>query len=477
MRGKKVAWSLVLITILFMTVIILGDDGFGNNGDSNADSEDDVKISESAYPGIDIKAVIDESETYRMAIHYPVFEAPSLNQEIEAYVDSAKKQFFREVDKNQQHLKERPATFNVSFDIYRVSDEVYGIAFDEQSFVGGANGRQEGQIYHMNLESEEVFNPEQVIVDSQNNRKALYNYVLKEFQESEEYRDFFFKEYLQDLMLNSPDLFRKIILKDRELLLKFDKYEVTAGAAGMPEITVPLEEINLTLTETGQDFLKVDGKDESVTESDDEEKQEDQNSEVGNEEEEDKEEPLKKVALTFDDGPHSQYTPEILEILDRYDAKATFFMLGNRVEFYPDLVREVFDRGHEIGNHTYDHKDLTAMGAEAIQNEVGKASLAIEEIIGRKPKILRPPYGAFNEAVENSVQIPLILWTVDTLDWKHKDPQKILESVKSDVEEDSIILMHDIHSGTPEGLGKVLAYLDGEGYDFVTISELRNQGS
>ncbi len=180
----------------------------------------------------------------------------------------------------------------------------------------------------------------------------------------------------------------------------------------------------------------------------------------------------KRVALTFDDGPDAKVTPQILATLQKYDAKATFFMVGRNVPKNATIVKQIYDAGHEIGNHTSNHKKLTALSISGVRQEVNGTSNAIYAAIGQYPTVFRPPYGATNEQVRSVMTIPSILWSIDTLDWKHHNPDKILAYVKASVKDGSIILMHDIHQTTANGLDNVLLYLQKQGYEFVTASEI-----
>ena len=181
---------------------------------------------------------------------------------------------------------------------------------------------------------------------------------------------------------------------------------------------------------------------------------------------------VKQVALTFDDGPDPIVTMQILDILQKYDAKATFFMLGSRVEYYSEIAKQVAEAGHELGNHTWTHPDLTKAGVDKIYKEIERTSAIIQEVTGIESTTFRPPYGAVNQIVRNQTDLPVVLWDVDTLDWKHRDADQLLLNVQNSVKDGSIILMHDIHHSTADGLDAVLAYLQGEGFTFVTVSEL-----
>ncbi|MEK5232196.1 polysaccharide deacetylase family protein [Lysinibacillus sp. FSL K6-0232] len=180
----------------------------------------------------------------------------------------------------------------------------------------------------------------------------------------------------------------------------------------------------------------------------------------------------KRVALTFDDGPSAKVTPQILAILKKYNAKATFFMIGQNVASHQAVVQQVYQDGHEIGNHTWNHQNLVSLPMVAVKQQVAQTSNAIYAAIGQYPTVFRPPYGATNEQVRSIMTIPSILWSIDTLDWKHHNPDKILAYVRANVQDGSIILMHDIHQTTANGLENVLLYLQKQGYEFVTVSEI-----
>ncbi|UZM99884.1 polysaccharide deacetylase family protein [Lysinibacillus sp. MHQ-1] len=138
----------------------------------------------------------------------------------------------------------------------------------------------------------------------------------------------------------------------------------------------------------------------------------------------------KRIALTFDDGPHPKVTEQILNILDKYHAKATFFMLGSRVQYYPDIARDVLARGHEIGNHSWNHPVLTKLTQEQVMKEYNTTTAEIEKAINHGATVFRPPYGATNDTIDAEIPVPVVLWTIDTLDWKHRNAQQLLPNVK-----------------------------------------------
>ena len=180
----------------------------------------------------------------------------------------------------------------------------------------------------------------------------------------------------------------------------------------------------------------------------------------------------KVVALTFDDGP-SRYTKDILKILKDNDAVATFFILGNKVKIYKDVLEECINGGNEIGNHTFNHKWLTKLKDDEIKEQISDTQNIIEETLGYTPKLFRPSYGSLNKRVRKDVNLDIVLWNVDTMDWKYKSTSKIVARATNNVKDLDIILFHDTYKSTKDSLEKVILTLKEKGFTFVTVSELK----
>lgn len=188
-----------------------------------------------------------------------------------------------------------------------------------------------------------------------------------------------------------------------------------------------------------------------------------------------------RVALTFDDGPDRRFTPQVLDVLDKHDVKATFFLMGSRAKEHNDIVKRIHDSGHAIGNHTYWHPNLPEEQLDRLHWELTETEKVLANIIGFKPRLFRSPYGALNEEMMDQLvelDFTVVGWDVDSLDWKQEGTEVIEDNVLSNVGFGSIILMHDGGdwsmdlSGTVEALDNIIKKLKEDGTQFVTIPEM-----
>lgn len=180
----------------------------------------------------------------------------------------------------------------------------------------------------------------------------------------------------------------------------------------------------------------------------------------------------KLVAFTFDDGPSNETTNKLLDNLDQYNARVTFFVVGSRVGANADALKRAYDMGNQIGSHTYSHKNLFKLDDSQIMEEVQRTNSTIKNIIGIEPTIIRPPYGNTNSEIRSIANMYTILWDLDTEDWKYRDTDKIVEYILNNVHDGAIILLHDLYDTSIDGALKAMEILEQEGYAFVTIDEM-----
>jgi peptidoglycan/xylan/chitin deacetylase (PgdA/CDA1 family) len=182
------------------------------------------------------------------------------------------------------------------------------------------------------------------------------------------------------------------------------------------------------------------------------------------------------IAITFDDGPNPETTNKLLKMLEQRGIKATFFVLGSRAVQSPEILKQMVAQGHEVENHSWSHPILPKVSLAEADRQITQTNDAIETITGKKPRYLRPPYGAMSPSlrkhIEGKYDLTFIYWSVDTLDWKNKSPDKIYELTMKQIGPGGIILAHDIHPTTVQAMPKVLDALLARGFKFVTVTEL-----
>lgn len=178
------------------------------------------------------------------------------------------------------------------------------------------------------------------------------------------------------------------------------------------------------------------------------------------------------IAITFDDGPNANTTAEMLDLLEREQIPATFFMLGQNVAANESLLPRMIAAGCELGTHSWDHTDLTSVSDEELKAQISRSEQAVYNACGVYPTVFRAPYGKLNEKIEANLKVPSIYWTVDTMDWQSKDPGAIRREIVSSAYDGAIILMHDIYDSTVKGFSAAIQDLRNEGYAFVTVSTL-----
>ena len=182
------------------------------------------------------------------------------------------------------------------------------------------------------------------------------------------------------------------------------------------------------------------------------------------------------IAVTFDDGPHETLTPKLLDLLATRRIKATFFVIGQNVAEYPKVVERAAREGHEIASHSWSHPNLGKMSDDGVRRELRRTDDAIRNVIGKRPTLMRPPYGSITARqkrwIHEEFGYQIILWDVDPLDWKRPGPMTVCNRILKETRPGSIVLAHDIHPGTIEAMPATFTQLETKGFKFVTVSEL-----
>ena len=181
---------------------------------------------------------------------------------------------------------------------------------------------------------------------------------------------------------------------------------------------------------------------------------------------------MKQIAITFDDGPNPEYTPKLLAGLKERDVSATFFLLGEEVERYPEIVEQIHAQGHMIGVHSYQHVNFKEVGVDAALEQIEKTQQAIYAVTGEYTGYVRPPYGCWQKELDTRAQLIEVLWNVDPRDWATTDASLVTQRILKDVKPGNIILLHDASESSVQAAFASIDALKNEGYTFVTVEEL-----
>lgn len=183
-------------------------------------------------------------------------------------------------------------------------------------------------------------------------------------------------------------------------------------------------------------------------------------------------EETKKIALTFDDGPHPLYTPKLLEGLKERQVTATFFVTGENAALYPELIEQMQKDGHIVGNHTYHHVQLSSVGEEIFLQELMETNRVLEGILEEEVVYVRPPFGDWEKTIEQEINMFPVLWDIDPLDWCTANTEQIVKRVLGKAEDNAIILLHDEYATSIEAALAIIDELQQEGYEFVTVEQI-----
>lgn len=484
---KKIILIVIVLALVAVGIVILNNKSSTDKAGVTKNNTETTVISSSKYDDINVKTIeLRENESRSLlSVSYPVTENVKINKTIESmsqeFIDS-----FTEISQEQEQLyqnylndtgvKSNTTVTNYvqHFDVSFANETYISFVFDRYENTGGTGSNTVFAKVFSRITGEEIslgdlFADDNYLEElSLLSRKQLYkkaeeksktlNGTKKAITEYLESNIESINEGTKPVIENFDGL---VISDDGMLTIYFDKYQVAAGSEGIVSIEIPLKNIPELLSPTVRDVFSIKKPINKIT-------------------------PLaqqqvptvdcdiaKCVALTFDDGP-SIYTGTLLDTLAQNQVPATFFVLGRSAKIQPDSIVRIVAEGHELGNHTWDHKDLRTLSGSDIDAQLRKTDDLLHSIVGLKPKNIRPPYGAYNNEVLKHINRPIILWSVDPEDWKKPMQEELIKRMTSP-KSGGIILAHDIHESTVKVIPEVISRLKNLGFTFVTVSDILRQ--
>ena len=408
------------------------------------------------YSKNDIKSIhkMESNEFYDIKIDYDETGIDKIDKNIVQYVDDLKKEFIGVVDISG---KIQSSKYNL---IVNVQNKKYNNLVSVQAtsfaYTGGAHYTREDKSFIYNTKIDNYITFLDLLIDKDFNKikslilENLYNYA----KDKEIVLD---EEWVNKGTNYSKDNYEHFYFDKKGLNIVFVPYQVASWADGEIIINIPYEKLKGIIKD---EYLE--GKLSTDIDLLPEQKPRDL--------EQFKDKSL--IAFTFDDGPNRKTTTRLLDGIKEYNARVTFFVLGSRVENNKDVLIKAYTEGNQIGSHTYNHLNLLLLDDANIVSEINKTNEVIKKVIGKRPNLLRPPYGNINDNIKSLANMHIINWNIDTEDWKLKNREKIKDNILKYARDGSIVLLHDIYTESVEGALLAMAELEKEGYAFVTIEEM-----
>ena len=391
-----------------------------------------------------VETIIEKNNQMMIAINYPITNIDKLDKKIQSDVKERYQEFLEQQQEFVAIAKD--AEFNIDY-TYDIIDERYVMVvlkiFSNSNLL--SNPRNDLNTYVYDKKEKQFLTLTDIIASTETDK--LQTLILEQLKK--DYPDCLLKKKKKKLLSHFSDI--HFTFDEETFYFYFEPYEITAGYFDIITTKIPIEKIGLAIDinqgKTEKEWKKVEMTTKII----------DPNQ--------------KSVALTFDDGP-STYTDDLLDLLKKYDASATFFVIGNKVEIYSETMRRMVREGNEVGNHSYNHKWLTKVSEEEFLNQINQTQQIVKKITGFTPRLMRPTYGAVNQSLRKRSKLKVIMWDVDTRDWESHNISTIVKKTINSTKDGSIILMHDTKKQTITILEKLLKQLKSDGYQFVTVSEL-----
>ena len=429
---------------------------------TTAPSDEKYYFADSKYSGIRSKFVTRDNKREKVSIEYPITENEKINRLISESIDKIDRDFQNTV--LLATVFDKPMTETIGYQVTHNTSEALSIVINIKQDMNGAHPASMTQFWTFDKKSGEVVGLADFTEQSDEATEAIISaaknsisQIIKQRQQPEiDLNEIINKEALSNFIITN---------NGNSLAWPLGQASLLPSSYGELTITVPISSVSKYLQNpTARKLANIPKPPEPKPAPAPAPAAPTPAPTTGN----------KVIALTFDDGP-GPYTEKLLDILDKYDAKATFFLIGSKVSGQASVVRNIQARGHQLGNHSWSHPELPKLSVDQIAGEIDRTNEAIRQATGVKPSILRPPYGAVNGVVLEQLRLrnmSSILWSVDTRDWADRNSQIVCSRAVAGARPGAVILMHDIHQTSVNAVPCILSSLKQQGYSFVTIQRL-----
>ena len=468
-RKKAKSKSKKLFIIIPFLILLFSAGLFGiyflnqsHSRQTTAPSDEKYYFADSKYSGIRSKFVTRDNKREKVSIEYPITENEKINRLISESIDKIDRDFQNTV--LLATVFDKPMTEMISYQVTHNTSEALSIIVNIKQDMNGAHPASMTQFWTFDKKSGEVVGLADFTEQSDEATEAIISAAKDSISQTIKQRQQ--PEIDLNEIINKEALSNFIITNDgNSLAWPLGQASLLPSSYGELTITVPISSVSKYLQNpTARKLVNIPKPPEPKPEPAPAPAAPTPAPTTGN----------KVIALTFDDGP-GPYTAHLLDILDQYGAKATFFLIGSKVSGQASVVRSIQARGHQLGNHSWSHPELPKLSVDQIAGEIDRTNEAIRQATGVKPSILRPPYGAVNGVVLEQLRLrnmSSILWSVDTRDWADRNSQIVCSRAVAGARPGAVILMHDIHQTSVNAVPCILSSLKQQGYSFVTIQRL-----
>lgn len=429
---------------------------------TTAPSDEKYYFADSKYSGIRSKFVTRDNKREKVSIEYPITENEKINRLISESIDKIDRDFQNTV--LLATVFDKPMTETIGYQVTHNTSEALSIVVNIKQDMNGAHPASMTQFWTFDKKSGEVVGLADFTEQSDEAAEAIISAAKNSISQTIKQRQQ--PEIDLNEIINKEALSNFIITNNGNALAwPLGQASLLPSSYGELTITVPISSVSKYLQNpTARKLANIPKPPEPKPELAPAPAAPTPAPTTGN----------KVIALTFDDGP-GPYTAHLLDILDQYGARATFFLIGSKVSGQASVVRSIQARGHQLGNHSWSHPELPKLSVDQIAGEIDRTNEAIRQATGVKPSILRPPYGAVNGVVLEQLRLrnmSSILWSVDTRDWADRNSQIVCSRAVAGARPGAVILMHDIHQTSVNAVPCILSSLKQQGYSFVTIQRL-----
>ena len=429
---------------------------------TTAPSDEKYYFADSKYSSIRSKFVTRDNKREKVSIEYPITENEKINRLISESIDKIDRDFQNTV--LLATVFDKPMTETIGYQVTHNTSEALSIVVNIKQDMNGAHPASMTQFWTFDKKSGEVVGLADFTEQSDEAAEAIMSAAKDNISQTIKQRQQ--PEIDLNEIINKEALSNFIITNNgNSLAWPLGQASLLPSSYGELTITVPISSVSKYLQNpTARKLANIPKPPEPKPAPAPAPAAPTPAPTTGN----------KVIALTFDDGP-GPYTAHLLDILDQYGAKATFFLIGSKVSGQASVVRSIQARGHQLGNHSWSHPELPKLSVDQIAGEIDRTNEAIRQATGVKPSILRPPYGAVNGVVLEQLRLrnmSSILWSVDTRDWADRNSQIVCSRAVAGARPGAVILMHDIHQTSVNAVPCILSSLKQQGYSFVTIQRL-----